>query len=183
MNSCVYLWRFPSGPCYNWCRFSLLHFFFQKCSWVFGAPHAPTRGSRGVGKRCTSSYDHDMWPVKIVERSGLAVKSYHPETLAAEVIIRKPWRRKKKKKKNKIKKIFFWQNHKAFPAGSRECLIHLITKVYFNEHLTHSCVGMPQGLQALSSSYICNWPLSSAAWIWRYWDTYGYILLGMYSYE
>ena len=23
----------------------------------------------------------------------------------------------------------------------------LITKVYLNEHLTHSCVGMPQGLQ------------------------------------
>ena len=57
--------------------FSLLN--FQKCSWgsethanknlffggggdfgVFGAPHAPTRGSRGVGKRYTSSYDHDM---------------------------------------------------------------------------------------------------------------------------
>ena len=49
-----------------------------------GRPHAPTRGSRGVGKRYTSSYDHDMWPVKILERSGLAVKSYHPETLAAE---------------------------------------------------------------------------------------------------
>ena len=30
----------------------------------------------------------------------------------------------------------------------------LITKVYFNEHLTHSCVGMPQGLQALLSSYV-----------------------------
>ena len=30
----------------------------------------------------------------------------------------------------------------------------LITKVYFNEHLTHSCVGMPQGLQALLSSLI-----------------------------
>ena len=76
---------------------------FQKCSWasethanknlffggggdfgVFGAPHAPTRGSRGVGKQYTSSYDHDMWLVKILERSGLAVKSYHPETLAAE---------------------------------------------------------------------------------------------------
>ena len=68
---------------------------FQKCSWgflsgggadfgVFGAPHAPTRGSRGVGKRYTSSYDHDLWPVWILERSGLAVKSYHPETLAAE---------------------------------------------------------------------------------------------------
>ena len=74
----------------------------KKCSWgpkthanknlffgggdfgVFGAPHAPTRGSRGVGKRYTSSYDHDMWSVKILERSGLAVKSYHPETLAAE---------------------------------------------------------------------------------------------------
>ena len=27
---------------------------------VFGAPHAPTRGSRGVGKQYTSSYGHDM---------------------------------------------------------------------------------------------------------------------------
>ena len=35
----------------------------------------------------------------------------------------------------------------------------LITKVYFNEHLTHSCVGMPQGLQALLSSFICKLPL------------------------
>ena len=89
-------------------------FFFQKCSWgsethankylffgggggdfgVFGAPHAPTRGSRGVGKQYTSSYDHDMWPVKILERSGLAVKSYHPETLAAEE------EKKEKKEKN-----------------------------------------------------------------------------------
>ena len=34
----------------------------------------------------------------------------------------------------------------------------LITKVYFNEHLTHSCVGMPQGLQALLSSYITIGP-------------------------
>ena len=57
--------------------FSLLNFFFKnvpgvlKCMQknfiflggdfgVFGAPHAPTRGSRGVGKRYTSSYDHDM---------------------------------------------------------------------------------------------------------------------------
>ena len=81
----------------------------------FGAPHAPTRGSRGVGKQYTSSYDHDMWPVKILERSGLAVKSYHPETLAAEE------EKKKKINKKKIKK--FWQTHKAFPAGSRECLM------------------------------------------------------------
>ena len=98
----------------------------KKCSWgsethannlffggggglgCLGRPHAPTRGSRGVGKQYTSSYDHDMWPVKILERSGLAVKSYHPETLAAE----------EEKKINKK----LWQNHKAFPAGSRECL-------------------------------------------------------------
>ena len=57
---------------------SLLNFFFKnvpgvlKCMHnffrgggggdfgVFGAPHAPTRGSHGVGKRYTSSYDHDM---------------------------------------------------------------------------------------------------------------------------
>ena len=82
--------------------FSLLNFFFKNVPGVlkrmqtkiyfsgggdfgvFGAPHAPTRVSRGVRKRYTSSYDHDMWPVKIMERSGLAVKSYHPETLAAE---------------------------------------------------------------------------------------------------
>ena len=51
---------------------------------VFGAPHAPTRGSCGVGKRYTSFYDHDPWLAKILKRFGLAVKSYHPETLAAE---------------------------------------------------------------------------------------------------
>ena len=28
--------------------------------WGVGAPHSPTRGSYGVGKRYTSSYDHDM---------------------------------------------------------------------------------------------------------------------------
>ena len=71
---------------------------------VFGAPHAPTRGSRGVGKQYTSSYDHDMWPVKILQRSGLAVKSYHPETLAAEEEKKKK-KEKRKKKKRKKKKI------------------------------------------------------------------------------
>ena len=40
-------------------------------------------------KRYTSSYDHDIWPAKILERSDLAVKSYHPETLAAEEYIKK----------------------------------------------------------------------------------------------
>ena len=43
-------------------------------------------GLRGIGKRYTSSYDHDPCPANILERSGLAVKSYHPETLAADVL-------------------------------------------------------------------------------------------------
>ena len=95
-------------------------FFFQKCTWgsethanknlffggggggilgCLGRPTPPPGGRAGVGKQYTSSsYDHDMWPVKILERSGLAVKSYHPETLAAE-------EDKKKKKKKKKKKI------------------------------------------------------------------------------
>ena len=38
----------------------------------------------------------------------------------------------------------------------------LITKVYFNEHLTHSCVGMPQGLQALLSSFSMFYPVTIA---------------------
>ena len=77
--------------------FPLLHFFFKNVPGVLkrmqtkinfsgggilgclGRPTAPTRGSRGVRKWYTSSYDHDMWPVKILERSA-AVKSYHPET-------------------------------------------------------------------------------------------------------
>ena len=80
---------------------------------MFGAPHAPTRGSRGVGKRHTSSYDHGMLPVKILERSGLAVKKLSSGNLGGG-------RRKNKKikKKNNSDK-----NHKAFPAGSRECLM------------------------------------------------------------
>ena len=89
----------------------------QKCSWfnfffrgggggILGAPHAPTRGSRGVGKRYTSSYDHDIWPVKILERSRLGSQKLSSGNLGG----------------GRIKKKF-WQNHKAFLAGSRECLI------------------------------------------------------------
>ena len=70
--------------------------FFKKCSWgpdnankkweggILGCLGAPTRW---VGKRYTSSFDHDPqvpWPAKIQERSALAFKSYRPETLAAE---------------------------------------------------------------------------------------------------
>ena len=78
---------------------------------VFGAPHAPTRGSRGVRKQYTSSYDHDMWPVKILERSGLSVKSYNPETLAAE---EEKIKIKKKIKKNSDKTI----RHSRREAGN-----------------------------------------------------------------
>ena len=41
----------------------------------------------------------------------------------------------------------------------------LITKVYFNEHLTHSCVGMPQGPQALLSSLSLYFALFFLFWI------------------
>ena len=41
-----------------------------------------------------------MWPAKILERSGLGVKSYHPETLAAEEEKKKNKKKKKKEKKN-----------------------------------------------------------------------------------
>ena len=56
-------------------KFLFTTFFFgQKYSWGpkthkqnffggqgdFGAPDDPTRGSRGVGKRFTSSFDHDL---------------------------------------------------------------------------------------------------------------------------
>ena len=70
---------FSAKKC-SWGFFSLLNFIFFKCSWgsethadknlffgggggilgCLGRPHAPTRGSRGVGKQYTSSYDHDM---------------------------------------------------------------------------------------------------------------------------
>ena len=45
-------------------------------------------------------------------------------------------------------------------------VVDLITKVYFNEHLTHSCVGMPQGLQALLSSLLLHedWGECSEDW-------------------
>ena len=50
----------------------------------------------------------------------------------------------------------------------------LITKVYFNEHLTHSCVGMPQGLQALLSSYYCYYCIKPSEFqVDLYWNLSG----------
>ena len=41
-------------------------------------------GWRWIGKRYTSSFDHDPWLAKILEWSALAFKSCRPETLTAE---------------------------------------------------------------------------------------------------
>ena len=51
---------------------------------VWGAPRPHPGVARGRKAIHFFLNGHDMWPVKILERSGLAVKSYHPETLAAE---------------------------------------------------------------------------------------------------
>ena len=52
-----------------------------------------SRGSHRVGKRYTSSYDHALWPAKILERAW-----------GSKIIIRKPWRRNNNNKKKKKKK-------------------------------------------------------------------------------
>ena len=50
------------------------------------------------------------------------------------------------------------------PTSMKYLIYYILCKTLnFNEHLTHSCVGMPQGLQALSSSLTCN----GFAWIWK----------------
>ena len=55
--------------------------------WGFWGAQWLHRGSRGVGRQYNSSYDHDPWPAKILEWSGLAVKSNHLETLAVEEVV------------------------------------------------------------------------------------------------
>ena len=50
---------------------------------VFGAPHAPTRGRAGRKTIYYMTMTRDR-PKFWNGRSALAVKSYHPETLAAE---------------------------------------------------------------------------------------------------
>ena len=105
-------------------------FFFQKCSWgsethanknlffgggggfwgVWGRPTPPPGGRAG-------SENNTLLPMTMIcDR----LKFWSGPAWRSKVIIRKPWRRKNKKNKNKK----FWQNHKAFPAGSRECLIN-----------------------------------------------------------
>ena len=89
------------GGANNFWVFFPYKFFFQKCSWgsethakkklffgggggfwgVWGAPRPHPGVARG---RKTIHFFLWPWqPVIILERSGLAVKSYHPETLAA----------------------------------------------------------------------------------------------------
>ena len=85
-----------TGPCvqrhWSWCpKFFSLQIFFSKNVpgvlkrkiffylggggdfGVFGAPHAPTRGSRGVEKRYTSSFDRDrpkFWNRRLAQMWG-----------------------------------------------------------------------------------------------------------------
>ena len=96
----------------SWGLMTEKNVFFQKCSWgsethaifvfgggdfgVFGAPHAPTRGSRG-------SENDTLLPMTM---TCDWLKFWSGPAWRSKVIIRKPWRRKNKKKKN----------HKAFPA-------------------------------------------------------------------
>ena len=106
---------------------SLLNFFFQKCSWgsethaqfffwggrvlgCLGRPTLPPGGRAG-------SENDTLLPMTMTCNR---FKFWSGPAWRSKVIIRKPWRRKNKKIKKEKK---FWQNHKAFPAGSRECLI------------------------------------------------------------
>ena len=109
-------------------------FFAKKCSWglktqkkkkkiwggrqtfsggggyfgVFGAPHAPTRGSRG-------SENNTLLPMTMIcDR----LKFWSGPAWRSKVIIRKPWRRKNKK--NKIKKIKNKYSDKTIRHSRRE---------------------------------------------------------------
>ena len=95
------------------------------CLGCLGRPTPPPGGRAG------SENDTLLPMTMICDR----LKFWSGPTWRSKVIIRKPWRRKNKKKKKKKKK--FWQTHKAFPAGSRECLIiHVYMQlIYLNIYL------------------------------------------------
>ena len=107
--------------------FNLKKKFAKKCSWglkknlmwgilgCLGHPTPPPGGRAG-------SENNTLLPMTMIcDR----LKFWSGAAWRSKVIIRKPWRRKNKKKIKKNKNKKFWQNHKAFPAGSRECLIKL----------------------------------------------------------
>ena len=94
------------------CSFSLLNFFFQKCSWAsethanknlffggggggcLGRPTPPPGGRAG-------SENNTLLPMTMIcDR----LKFWSGPAWRSKVIIRKPWRRKNKKKKKKNKK-------------------------------------------------------------------------------
>ena len=103
------------GGAKNFSFFSLLNFFFQKCSWgsethanknlffgggfwgVWGAPTPPPGGRAG------SENDTLLPMTMICDR----LKFWSGPAWRSKVIIRKPWRRKNKKKKKKKKKKKF----------------------------------------------------------------------------
>ena len=93
-------------------------FIFRGGGGILGCLGRPTPPSGGRA----GSENNTLLPMTMIcDR----LKFWSGPAWRSKVIIRKPWRRKNKKKKKKKKKKF-WQNHKAFPAGSRECLISQI---------------------------------------------------------
>ena len=64
--------------------FSLLNFFGGGDFGVFGAPHAPPGGRAGSENDTLLPMAMTCDRLKFWSWSGLAVNSYHPETLAAE---------------------------------------------------------------------------------------------------
>ena len=108
----------------GWCV-HYWHCVFIRILGCLGRPTPPPGGRAG-------SENNTLLPMTMIcDR----LKFWSGPAWRSKVIIRKPWRRKnkkKKKKKKEKKKKKFWQTHKAFPAGSRECLINVCTDFEIN---------------------------------------------------
>ena len=112
-------------------------FIFRGGGGILGCLGRPTPPPGG---RAGSENDTLLPMTMICDR----LKFWSGPAWRSKVIIRKPWRRKnkkkkKKKKKEKKKKKKFWQTHKAFPAGSRECLIMLMTSTWAKATALYEC--------------------------------------------
>ena len=95
------------------------YFFLGVILGCLGRPTPPPGGHAGSG-------NDTLLPMTMTcDR----LKFWSGPAWLSKVIIRKPWRRKNKKKRKKI----IWQNHKAFPAGSRECLINHVPSCLWEE--------------------------------------------------
>ena len=108
----------------NCWEYLLLHQDWGECSegwagawrwvvWRGGGKFVVTEGVGILGCLGCGSENDTLLPMTMTcDR----LKFWSGPAWRSKVIIRKPWRRKNNNKKK------FWQNHKVFPAGSRECL-------------------------------------------------------------